>query len=564
MNKIFFLILILFCLSCDKQPDPNIIITGENIITMSDDSPTAIAIYDNKIIASGTLEEIIKLKGEDSRIIDLGEKALIPGFIDAHGHLSIVANRLGLLDLSPPPINNISSIEDIINSLNEWIENNEIKEGELVFGVGYDDSFLMEKRHPNRYDLDKASKKHPIIIRHVSGHLIAVNSLALETYGVTSNTEAPPGGVIQRISGGKEPNGIIEETAMGLFPRESEQTTDAEKPILMRKAFDLYASYGITTIQDCNVGLAYVEEKYTEVMDTPFPIDVVSYVYGNGLTDQQLDNITFSKQYTNGYRNAGIKFGLDGSPQGRTAWLSKPYTNGPPGAKDDYVAYPTYDSSLYKYRVKKMIDRGAQVLVHANGDQAIELMINGVAEAVKEPPISDHRSVIIHAQLIREDQLNRAKHLNIIPSYFSAHPFFWGDWHRLSFGDERASFISPVGATIEKGIPFTIHNDSPVIPPDMMRLISITVNRKTRNRDILGADQRATVMQALYASTLGGAYQYFEEDMKGSIEVGKYADLVILSENPLSVNPDSLDQIQIIETFSKGKSVYRKSDLASN
>ena len=171
--------------------------------------------------------------------------------------------------------------------------------------------------------------------------------------------------------------------------------------------------------------------------------------------------------------------------------------------------------------------------------------------------IPDHRSVIIHAQLIRSDQLDRVKELGIIPSYYSVHPFFWGDWHRLSFGDERASFISPVRATINRNIPFTIHNDSPIVPPDMMRLISITVNRQTRSGYILGPGQRATVMEALYAVTQGAAFQYFEEDEKGSITPGKRADLVILETNPLTVDPARLADVKIEETFARGVSVYQ-------
>ena len=184
-------------------------------------------------------------------------------------------------------------------------------------------------------------------------------------------------------------------------------------------------------------------------------------------------------------------------------------------------------------------------------------MIDGVDEAVADlDPMPDHRSVIIHAQLMRADQLDRAKELNVVPSFFSAHAFFWGDWHRLSFGEERGNNVSPVGWALERGVPFTVHNDASVVPPHMMRLVSITVNRKTRSGHVLGPHQRATVMQALHAVTLGAAYQYFEEDTKGSITVGKQADLVILGENPLTADPEDLEFIPIVETFSRGRSVF--------
>jgi predicted amidohydrolase YtcJ len=238
--------------------------------------------------------------------------------------------------------------------------------------------------------------------------------------------------------------------------------------------------------------------------------------------------------------------------------MSEPYNAGPPGAAADYVAYPSYDPDAWLNRIGPLIARGVPVLAHANGDAAIELMIDGVANAIAGGPVPDHRSVIIHAQLIREDQLDRVAELGIIPSFYSVHPFFWGDWHRLSFGEERARFISPVQAAIARDIPFTVHNDSPIVPPDMMRLVEITVNRETRSGFVLGPDQRASVMQALYAITLGAAYQYFEEDEKGSITVGKRADLVILEGNPLTIPTSDLGEVTVLETFARGKSIFQR------
>ena len=185
-------------------------------------------------------------------------------------------------------------------------------------------------------------------------------------------------------------------------------------------------------------------------------------------------------------------------------------------------------------------------------------MIEGIAGAVDPDALPDHRSVIIHAQLMRPDQLPTVKALGIVPSYYAAHPFFWGDWHRKSFGEERAAHTSPVKATIEHGIPFTVHNDAPVAPPDMMRVIHITVNRATRSGHVLGPEQRASVTEALYAVTQGAAYQYFEEDSKGSITPGKRADLVILGADPLTADPATQADIPVVETFARGRSVYRR------
>ena len=154
----------------------------------------------------------------------------------------------------------------------------------------------------------------------------------------------------------------------------------------------------------------------------------------------------------------------------------------------------------------------------------------------------------------------RTSPLGQLPSFYAVHPFFWGDWHRLSFGDERASFISPLRAALDRGIPLTIHNDSPVVPPNIMRLVSIAVNRETRSGHILGPDQRVSVIEALHAVTLGAAYQYFEEDDKGSIEVGKRADFVVLAQDPRTVAASAIADIDIVETISRGVSVFKKSE----
>ena len=535
----------------------DLIFFGDNIITMDNSKVTAVAVRGDRIVATGDQAEIIQLQDDSTRLVELGDRALLPGFIDAHGHFGAVATSSALLDLSSPPVGTVETIDDIVTAIQNWIENNDVPDGQLIYGFGYDDSLLAEQRHPNRDDLDRASTSHPIVIRHVSGHLNAANSMALAQSRITAESQSLPGGVIRRRSDSDEPIGVMEETAMGLLPGYGALISEEQGWQLRRDAAEIYSSYGITTIQDSNVSVAYVNALKAHAREEAFPVDIVAYIMGNPLSDIELGQVSQDAEYVGGVRIGGVKFILDGSPQGRTAWMSQPYNEGPPGVDADYVAYPSYDPEAYQARVDNLLERHVPVLAHANGDQAIERMIDGIADAVEGEAIPDHRSVIIHAQLIRADQLDRVKELGIIPSYYSAHPFFWGDWHRLSFGDERAGFISPVRATINRDIPFTVHNDSPIVPPDMMRLVSITVNRQTRSGYILGPEQRATVMEALYAITQGAAYQYFEEDEKGSITSGKRADLVILETNPLAVDPAQLADVKIAETFARGVSVYR-------
>ena len=542
----------------EPAPTADLIFMGDHIITMDDSEVTAVAVIGDRIAATGRAEEILSMSGETTRVIELGDRALLPGFIDAHGHFGGVATYSALLDLSSPPVGGIENIDDIVAAIQGWIGDNAIPEGQLIYGVGYDDSLLAERRHPTRDDLDRASTGHPIVIRHVSGHLNAANSLALEQAGIRADTPVPDGGVMRRRPGTREPIGVMEETAMGLLPGTRAVVSEAQGWQLRRDAAEIYAAYGITTIQESNVSSDYVAALKDRARAQPFPVDIVTYIMGNPLSDAALEQVSQDTAYSGGVRIGGVKFTLDGSPQGRTAWMSQPYNEGPPGVDSDYVAYPSYDPEAYRRRIDRLLERGVPVLAHANGDEAIELMIDGIDEALRGETMPDHRSVIIHAQLIRPDQLDRVKELGIIPSYYSVHPFFWGDWHRLSFGDERASFISPVKATINRDIPFTIHNDAPIVPPDMMRLVSITVNRETRSGYVLGPEQRATVMEALHAVTQGAAYQYFEEDEKGSITTGKRADLVILASNPLAVAPSRLADVAVLETFARGKSVYQQ------
>ena len=538
----------------------DLIFTGEHIITMDPDSPSveAVAVAGQEIIAAGNLEAVLRHGTDATRVIQLGDQALIPGFIDAHGHMPSVARLAEFIDLAPPPVGTVLNIDDIVTLVKQRIEDQSAEPGSWILGRGYDDSLLAEGRHPNRDDLDLASTEHPIVLTHVSGHLLAVNSVALALRGIDSDTSDPAGGVIRRRQGSREPDGVMEETAMGLFSRSDLVDMDDEEFVsLVRQTIRHYASYGITTIQDGGAGMSDVAILRAAATREPFAADVVAFPWANGFDDIQMAAISHERTYNGGFRVGGVKFGLDGSPQGRTAFLSQPYTEGPPGAAPDYVAYPTYPAEKFNPRIASLIERGVPALVHANGDGAIDMLIDGVARYADGRELPDHRTVVIHAQLMRRDQLEMTKTLGLLPSYYSAHPFFWGDWHRRSFGEERAAFTSPAGETARMGIPFTIHNDSPVVPPNMMRLLWIAVNRKTRSGFVLGPDQRLTPLQALHATTLGAAYQYFEEGRKGSITTGKQADLVILGRDPLLVHPDTIKDIPVIETFARGRSIFR-------
>ncbi len=560
MNKSLFTLTICLSSLCANDTYAVDRIFAGTIITVDEDKPSAeaVAISGDRIVSVGSRESVFGLATASTKIVELGEQALLPGFIDAHGHMAMVGTWGDMINLSSPPVGEVKTMDDLVSLIKNRIADENIRDGEWVFGFGYDDSLILENRHPNRDDLDRASMTHPIALIHVSGHLMATNSMGLSLAKITSETKDPPGGIIRRRPGTMTPNGVLEETASYPLrkPMTKFMTPELTKKAMQRSA-RLHASYGITTVQDGGTDPRMINLFRESASESPFPIDVVAFVIGARASNEALDAISAEK-YENGFRVGGVKLMLDGSPQGRTAYLSKPYAEGPPGAKENYRAYPVMQQDAYNQRISRLLKNGTPVLTHANGDAAIDMMIEGVSRALANRIVPDHRTVIIHAQLMREDQLHKVKELGLIPSYYAAHPFFWGDWHRKSFGEARAAFISPVARTNELGIPHTIHNDSPVVPPNMMRLLWIATNRETRSGFVLGPDQRASVIQAIRALTLSAAYQYFEEQEKGSITVGKRADLVILGANPLAVEKSELKDIPIIETIARGKSVYRR------
>ena len=550
-----------FACSDKANIDPaDIIFTGDNILTVDLEltNTTGVAVRGDKIVFVGEAASAMNFYGPNTRLVELGDRALIPGFVDSHGHIAATARFIDFANVSAPPVGTVENIDDLVDQLAEHLTAAPPAGDEWLVGYGYDDSLIAEQRHPNRDDLDKVSSTVPIFIAHVSGHLGVVNSAALALLDFNKDTPDPPGGVIQRRQDG-EANGILEESAAGqvLWARLADAAPD-EFERMLRETIAYYAKHGITSIQDGGALANDIAAFRSAAEKKPFGADIAAYQYMLPNDPDSLTIFEHDVEYSGGYRVAGIKFALDGSPQGRTAWMSQPYTELPHGAEADYVAYPTVEPDDYKAAVTQVIRRNIPVLVHANGDAAIELMIDGVETATSDGIARDHRSVAIHAQLMRADQLDRAATLGVIPSFFSSHTFFWGDWHLRSFGDERGNNISPTRWAIERDVDFTIHNDTPVVPPDMLRLIWATVNRETRSGATIGPAQRLTVDEALYAATLGGAYQLFEEESKGSITTGKQADLVILSADPREVPSDTIKDIVVLETFSRGRLVFQK------
>lgn len=548
--------------ACSPPEPPSLIaadtvFTGGNIVTMDDAQPSAeaVAVLDGSIVAVGTRAGVEAQIEPGFSVVDLDGNTLAPGFIDAHGHFGEYPLLAGLPNVASPPVGPIRTIEELQSTLRAYIEDNDIPAGEWVFSTGYDDSQLTAQRHPNRQDLDAVATTHPIFLGHISGHLAAANSLALELVGFTKGAEDPPGGRIWRDADG-EPTGIVDEQAVFAFLGNIVPPTSELIP-RFRDASLEFARYGITTAQEGQTQQHTLPLLRAAAAQGHVLIDVVSYPKWSDYQQMLADDPVPIGTYLNHVKTKGVKITLDGSPQGKTAYLSKPYLNPPEGEGADYRGHPIMSQQKLDEWVDGIFARDLQLLLHCNGDACADMMFDAVERAGEQHGNTDRRPVMIHAQTVRVDQLDRMQALGIIPSFFPAHTFFWGDWHRDDvLGAERARNISPTRSAESLGMRYTIHNDAPVVPPNIVFLMHNAVNRTTRSGDVLGPDQRISAESALKAVTIWAAYQHFEEDTKGSIEVGKTADFVILSENPLTVDPGNIRNIEVLQTIKEGKTIF--------
>ncbi|PNW26041.1 amidohydrolase [Formosa algae] len=533
---------------------------GGDIITMAGNTPEyaeALVINDGKIIFVGASDEAMKAAKKGHQMIDLKGKTLLPGLIDGHAHFgSFAAQAIGA-QILPSPDAKADDIPQLLQILKDWnTPENRALTG-WIFGMGFDDSVLKEKRFPTKEDLDQVSTETPIMLIHISGHFASLNSKGLELLEITADTKNPEGGIIRRMPNSMEPNGVLEELAA--IPLYAKALTPASEEALMKfmqAGQEMALSYGYTTAQD---GRAMEQHALlAKLAEQGFwKLDVVSYV--DYMFTKPLESKWYSKTYNNHYRVAGMKITLDGSPQGRTAWRTTPYLLPPDGADKNYSGYPAIPNDADVTAIyEKAFANNYQILTHANGDAAMDQMIRTMKPLAEKYGNDDRRNVLIHGQYIRDDQLDSYKELDVITSLFPLHTFYWGDWHKEIIGDSLGNKISPVKTALNKGVKITIHTDAPVALPNLMRVVWTAVNRTSRSGAIIGKNERLTPYEALKALTDWSAYQHFEENEKGTLEKGKLADLVILDKNPLKVEPDTIKDIQVIETIKEGQTVFKK------
>ena len=538
-------------------PAHQVFINGD-IVTMDADNRIveAISVREDRIEALGTADEIMALVDDSTEVVDLRGRTLLPGFIDAHGHFPYSGFSVLAASLYSPPVGEIETMAQLQAELGHWVEQTE--PGEWVMGMGYDDTLLAEKRHPTREELDAVSTDHPIAIGHVSGHLMAVNSAALAALGINADTPDPEGGIIGRKAGSREPNGLLEETATKELVARLQDLGVLDIYRMIKAATSEYAAVGVTTAQSGGVlpQLAQGLSLFSRLGVIPLRLEIFPFEreFGEALYNGEYSPDDYNTDRLN---MSAVKIIADGSIQGFTGYLSLPYHT-PFHGDAEYRGYPAVPREELFAKVEALHGAGYQLAIHGNGDESIEDILDAFESAQQKHPRQDPRMILVHSQMAREDQVARMKALGVTPSFFSAHTWYWGDRHRDIFiGPDRAAVISPAQWAMDHDLRFSSHLDTPVVPMQPLQAVWSQVFRQTYGGDVLGPEQRIDVMQALRAVTIDAAWQVFQDHNRGSLEPGKYADLVVLSGNPLD-DPMNMRDIQVERTLVGGATVYRR------
>lgn len=522
------------------------------ILTMdaTNTQPEAVLTLGETIKAVGAEAVLRAQMPQGTRLHDLQGQTLIPAFIDPHGHFpdpGFIA--LFRVDLAAPPRGDCADMAMALGRLHAKAA--AIPKGEWVMGVLFDNTAIAEGRMPTRAELDRVSTDHPVWVLHASGHNGVANTVALARRGICRDTPDPLGGRFGRTEDG-ELTGLIE----GLSAMGEMGDTDF---LIDRKRFwegfaacrNEYLSHGVTYAQNAWASRELLEHFASLGPDTDPGIDLMLLPIGE-LEPGLMETLDWpgNPHLTLGPR----KLFTDGAFQLQTAYLSRPYHQ--PINRQYPRGMPYVAEKDHRREVRKLHDLGHQIHCHCNGDAGADMFLDAVAAALEHNPRPDHRHTIIHGQTLRDDQLERMAELGVTVSFFSAHIHFWGDRHRSTFlGPERASRLSPAASAERFGVRYTLHNDASVTPTRPLHLAHCAVNRTTSSGQVLGEDQRISVLSALRAQTIDAAWQVFQEDRRGSIEPGKVADLAVLSDNPIADSENLLD-LSVTMTVRQGEVVY--------
>jgi predicted amidohydrolase YtcJ len=534
----------------------DLLIHGGPILTMAGERPNqvaAVVVDGGRIAFAGPLGQAQQLAGPTTPRLDLKGRTLIPGLVDAHSHFMMAVDLARRVNVSGAPVGDVASIAGLVAKLAAAEPGLALGPGEWLVGWGYDASLLGDKRELTRRDLDARFPDRPVLIMHVSGHGAVLNSAGLAALGITADTPAPTGGLIHREADGRTPNGQIWESALALAGPALKPPGRNERLKNLAAVQALYARNGYTLANDGFTSIADLDLLQTAAGQGRLMLDIVALP---SFVDMKrwLGNPGYAfGTWHNRLKLQGIKITQDGSPQGRTAFLSEPFLVPGPNGEAGWRAQPIQPFPAFLATARAATGAGLQLFIHANGDAAIDDVIKAV-ETLGLP--ADHRSIVIHSQVQRPDQLPRYAALGITPSYFTNHAYFWGDVHRANFGEARAAHISPIRSAMALGIKASNHSDFIVTPLDPMFILWTSMARTTRSGFLLGPDQRLGAWNGLKALTINPAWAYREETRRGSIEAGKLADFTLLSANPLTTPVGRIRGIKVVATMKEGRFLW--------
>ena len=569
------LVLILCGLPAAQAADADIVFHGGDILTMARDTPEyveAVAVRGGRIVHAGSRSGAFALAGPGTRRVHLKGRTLLPGFIDAHGHLIYFGKNMmdgNLVDSR--------SVGEVVERMRKHARR--VPAGAWIVGMGYNAKYLREGRAPSARELDRVSDKVPVMIVDSSGHLGSGNSRLFEVAGITPATPDPEGGTFARGEDGRSLLGPMEETALFMVREKRPPFTDRLADEVALGGARMWASYGQTTAMECGVGLGNDDIDIIKNAIDRQLLSVDLYLCAkDSLTDQVINEAygvaaaynrvpegtsarllaarpDLDKRYINRVRLGGIKFWLDGSLD--TAWFTTPYVHNPPGKTGEYKGFQQVPDEVIDAALERFWPTQMQINMHANGDAANEQALRAIEKAIEKHGMRDHRPVFVHGTAMRADQIQRLKAVGGIPTFTSHSLVPGGDAVVHMWGEKWATAMS-IGTLWKAGIPFTLNHDAPVSPrPWVLHLVDAAVNRISRSGAVIGPSERVSPYVALLGVTRFAAYQIKEEDTKGTLEVGKLADLVILNRNPLKVAPRTIKDIKVLQTIKEGRTIYR-------
>ena len=524
---------------------PDLVLHNGHIITVDTANPSAqaVAITRGRFVAVGSDADVRPLATRNTRVVNLGGRTVVPGFIDAHNHPAMA----GLQHLRNVSCN-LPSIAAILAALRQRASIT--PPGDWVLGFLYDDTKTAEGRPLTREDLDGAAPAHPVFVEHRGGHTGYVNSLALARARVSEATIDPAGGRFDRDPATHRLTGRLLENASGIVRRAiPTQFTRADHQQGVKVISQMLARAGVTSVHDAYTDTTALR-AYQDARDAGDLNTRVYCMMGHYALDAMIAAGVRTGLGDEWVRVGGVKATCDGSISERTARLSQPYV----GRPDDFGILVAGEDILWPI-VRKAHEAGWQVGIHANGDVAIDLVLGLYERAQREMPRADPRFRIEHCTVINDALVARMKALGVIPTPFAAYVYFHGEKMR-EYGAARTESMFAMRSFLDAGIRATMGSDYPPGPFEPMMALQSAVTRTDITGTVWGARQRITVSEAIRAFTLHGAYASFEEREKGSIEEGKLADLVVLGRDPLREPPSSLVTIPIERTMVGGHWVY--------